>query len=55
MFRHFEINKDIIITGGGAKINSLIKNIYGKLNKKIIVPEYPDFITDYGAAISQNP
>lgn len=41
----------ILFVGGGAKNNALATLLENALDKKVIVPDYPDFFGAYGAAL----
>jgi len=41
----------LLFVGGGAKNRALVTLLSNALDKKIIVPEYPDFFGAYGAAL----
>lgn len=44
-------SSSILFVGGGAKNSALVTFLADALDKKIIVPEYPDFFGAYGAAL----
>jgi len=41
----------ILFVGGGAKNSALVTFLADAVDKKVIVPEYPDFFGAYGAAL----
>ncbi|WP_367619011.1 acyl-CoA dehydratase activase [Pelotalea chapellei] len=44
-------SSSILFVGGGAKNGALVTFLADALDKKVIVPEYPDFFGAYGAAL----
>ena len=44
-------SRSILFVGGGAKNNALVTFLSDALDKKVVVPEYPDFFGAYGAAL----
>lgn len=52
MFKQLDSSKDIIFCGGGAKSGALQKLLQEKITNKITVPDIPQFIVAYGAALS---
>jgi (R)-2-hydroxyacyl-CoA dehydratese activating ATPase len=44
-------SSSILFVGGGAKNSALVAFLSDAIDKKVIVPEYPDFFGAYGAAL----
>ncbi len=45
-------SSEILFVGGGAKNSALVHFLAEAINKKVVVPEYPDFYGAFGAAIN---
>ena len=45
------MQKEIVLTGGGAKDNGLIRAIEKRLGMEVLVPEYPEYCAARGAAL----
>ena len=43
---------EILFVGGGAKNRALVQYLGAALNKRVVVPDYPDFYGAYGAALT---
>lgn len=44
-------SSSVLFAGGGAKNSALVTFLSQALDKRVIVPEYPDFFGAYGAAL----
>ena len=51
MVRHLKIEKDVVVTGGGAKNIGLVKAIEGKVGFPVLVPPEPFITGALGAAL----
>jgi activator of 2-hydroxyglutaryl-CoA dehydratase len=51
MTRHLGIEKDVVVTGGGAKNIGLIKAIAGKVGFDVLTPPEPFITGALGAAL----
>ena len=51
MVRHLGIEKDVVVTGGGAKNGGLVKAIEGKVGFPVLVPPEPFITGALGAAL----
>ena len=47
-------SSEILFVGGGAKNCAMVQFLSEAINKRVVVPEYPDFYGAYGAAIHTN-
>ena len=44
-------SSEILFVGGGAKNYAMVQFLSEAINKRVLVPEYPDYYGAYGAAI----
>ena len=51
MVRHLGIEKDVVVTGGGAKNSGLIRAIEGKVGFPVLIPPEPFITGALGAAL----
>ena len=51
MTRHLGIEKDVVVTGGGAKNAGLIRAIEGKVGFPMLIPPEPFITGALGAAL----
>jgi benzoyl-CoA reductase subunit D len=51
MVRRLGVNPDVVVVGGVAKDVGFVASLKRKLGVDVLIPEYPDFVGAFGAAL----
>ena len=54
MVRRVGLQKEIVLIGGMAKNHGFVRALEEELEIKVLVPDYPDFVSALGASLSGN-